>query len=98
MLVGHLIFFEKVRHFLSHNGIVILNGDERDFFPCLGCFFRRGLVGLFRLFSHDAQYTPAEAGAVDLFKGFQRGFLRELSVATLAGDKVIGVPHGQRGS
>jgi hypothetical protein len=48
---------------------------------------------LFRLFSHNNQYTPAEAGTVDLFKGFQRRFIRELPFTTLAGHEVIAVSH-----
>lgn len=98
VLVGDLVFLEQICHFLGHHRIIVLNGDERDFFSRLGCFIRRRLVGLFRLFGHNNQYTPAAAGTVDLFKGFQRRFFWELSFATLAGDKVIGVTHGQRGS
>ena len=98
MLVGDLVFFEELSHFLGHYISIILNGDERDFFSRLGCFLRRRLVGLFRLFSHNNQYTPENDGTVDLFKGFQRRFLRELSFATLAGHKVIGVSHGYCGS
>ena len=96
--MGDLVFFEELSHFLSHHISIILNGDERDFFSRLGCFLRRRLIGLFWLFGHNDQYTPAAAGTVDLFKGFQRRFFRELSFTTLAGHKVIGVPHGQRGS
>ena len=98
VLVGDLVLFEELGHFFSHDICIILNGDERDFFPNLRCFLRRRLVGLFRLISHSNQYTPAEAGTVGLFKGFQRRFFRELSFTTLARHEVIGVPHGQRGS
>ena len=40
---GHLIFLEEVRHFLSHDGIIVLNGEYGYFFSQLGLFFRREL-------------------------------------------------------
>ncbi|MBX3320450.1 MAG: hypothetical protein KF890_11275, partial [Nitrospira sp.] len=83
--MGDLVFFEQLRHFFCHHSIIILNGDEGNFFSRLGLFLRRGLVGLFGLLTHSDQYTPEKARTVALFKGFQRRFLRKLPLAVLAG-------------
>lgn len=53
MLVGDLIFFEEVRHFLGHHGTIILDGDQREFFSHLGLLFKRHVVSLFRLVGHS---------------------------------------------
>ena len=53
MLVGHLVLFEEVRHLLGHHRIIILNGDEGDFFSRLRLFFRQRLVWLFLIIAHS---------------------------------------------
>lgn len=52
MLVGNLVFFEQLGHFFGHHRIIILNGDEGDFFSRLGRLYWRGLIGLFGWFTH----------------------------------------------
>ena len=52
VLVRDLVFFEEIRHFLSHDGIIVLNGKHRDFFSHFGFVFRRE-VWLFWRVTHS---------------------------------------------
>jgi hypothetical protein len=36
VLVTHSVFVEHLRHFLGDHVTIVLNGNERDFFSCLG--------------------------------------------------------------
>lgn len=72
MLVGNLVFFEELSHFLGHHISIILNGDERDLFSRLGIFVWRGLVRLFWIVNHIISIHQRGALRVELFKGFQR--------------------------
>lgn len=96
MLVGNLIFLEQIRHFFGHHRIIVLNGDEGDFFSRLGRLHRRGLFGLFRCVTHSISIHQQSLGLLDLFEGFQRRFLRKLPFAALAGDEVDRFSDGQR--
>ncbi len=94
VLVGDLVFFEQIRHFFGHHCIIILNGDQWDFFSLFGLLFWQGKVRLFWMVSHMNQYTPPTITPSDLFKCFQRGFFRELPLALPAGHEVIGLSYG----
>lgn len=71
MLVGHLIFFEHLRHFFGHHIPIILNGDEGNFFSRLGFFFLRRLIRLFLVVAHSISIHQRGSAVADLFKRFQ---------------------------
>ena len=52
VLVGDLVFFEQLGHFLGHHIAIILNGDQGDFFSFLGFLFWRRGIRLFWILSH----------------------------------------------
>lgn len=71
MLVRDFVFFEQIRHCFGHHGIIILNGEHRNFFSRFGFLVWRRESRLFWIITHGIQYTPVLRTRADLFKCFQ---------------------------
>ena len=97
VLVTHPVFVEHLCHFLGDHVAIVLNGDERDFFPDLGHGSGAGTSGQgFWCLTHreSIHYDLDEKG--ELFKGFQRRSFWKLGLTCLAGHKIDRLPDRHR--